>query len=247
MKPKIVLWDIETSHNIVAAFQLYDAQISHQAIREERYMICASWKYLGKPKVYAVSALDDPKRFRSNYKNDYHIVKTIHKVLSDADAVIAHYGNKFDIKFLRGRALFHKLKPLPPIIQIDTHKIAKSEFLLNSNRLDYLGHYLGVGRKIKTSLDLWLDCLDGKEKAIKRMIRYNKQDVRLLEDVYTIIAPYSRTQLNMNLFDGCGCPLCGSSRVQRRGDRLTSTNRFDRYQCIDCGKWYSQPSNSIAR
>jgi len=246
MKPKIILWDIETSHNIVAAFQLYDANISHQAIFQERYIICGSWKELDKNGVKAVSVLDDHKRFKKDISDDYHVVKKLHEVLSDADAVIAHYGDKFDIKYLNTRILYHGLDPLPPIKQIDTYKMAKAKFLFNCNRLDYIGQFLGVGRKIKTSLDLWLGCLDGDEKSLKKMVRYNKQDVRLLEDVYKRLEVYCANKINMNMFkDFDCCPYCSSANIQSRGYNVAKTTKSKRYHCQDCGGWSS--GNKVIR
>ncbi|MGH7867674.1 MAG: hypothetical protein ACREP9_08610 [Candidatus Dormibacteraceae bacterium] len=79
---------------------------------------------------------------------------------------MAHNGDYFDIPWVKGRLLFHGLPPMRPIPTIDTKALASRHFYLNSNRLDYLGQYLGVGKKIKTDYDLWLDCMNGDEKAL---------------------------------------------------------------------------------
>jgi hypothetical protein len=239
-KPRIILYDIETTHNIVATFRLFgEDYIPHDNLLQERYIVCAAWKELGEKRVHAVSTLDDPARFKRNPHDDRHVVQTLNKVLSEADFVVAHNGRKYDDKFLRGRSIHHKLPPLTPFKSIDTYLLAKKHFLFNSNRLDYLGQYLGVGKKVKTSPGLWLRVLQGDKKAIDEMVRYNKQDVRLLEDVFNVLRPYD-TQINMalaNHADGA-CTHCGSGHTQRRGYALAATRAYQRFQCQDCGGWF---------
>lgn len=247
--PRVLFWDIETSHNVVAMFDLFQDHTSHDNILQEKYIICAAYKWKGEKKVSSVSVLDDAERFNRSHIDDYHVVKTLHDVLSEADVIIAHYGDKFDVKMFNARAVFHGLKPLPPVIQVDTHKMARRRFKFNSNRLDYLGKYFGLGSKIKTDLSLWLRCLKGDRAAVKEMVRYNKGDVTLLEKIYYKLLPYSLLAINMNLFKDGGeaCPSCGSSNIQHRGFRYTKTRKYKRMQCQDCGSWSSSPVGYVQK
>jgi predicted RNA-binding Zn-ribbon protein involved in translation (DUF1610 family)/DNA polymerase elongation subunit (family B) len=240
-RPRIILYDIETSHNVVAVFQLaHNDYINPDNLLQERYVVCASWKELGESKVHSVSTLDNPKRFKANPHDDRHVVETLHSVLSEADVIVAHNGDKYDVRFVAGRGLKHKLGPLPPIVSIDTLKIAKSRFLLNANSLDYLGKYLGVGGKVKTTPGLWLRVLSGDQKAIKEMVDYNKADVQLLEEVFLKLLPYV-PNLNRRLFDTVsGCPKCGSENIQRRGEHVAVTRTYQRFHCQDCGGWFKE-------
>src|SRR3990167_1203831 len=101
--------------------------------------------------VHSGSVLDDPKRYKANPHDDTHVVKTLHKVLATADVIVHHNGDYFDKRYIDTRALVHGLPPLPPTPSIDTYKVAKSKFLLNSHKLDYIGKLLKVGAKIPTS------------------------------------------------------------------------------------------------
>lgn len=242
-KPNIKIWDIETGHMTVKAWSLWDKFIPIDNIVEDWYIICAAYKDLGKNKVSAVSVLDDLDRFRKDVRDDYHVVAHMHKVLSEADAVIHHFGDAFDIKKFNARAIYHGFDPLPNLIQIDTVKIAKSKFKFSSNKLDYLGEYLGLGRKIPTDNNLWLRCEAGERKAIREMVSYNKQDVELLEAVYEVLKPFVPARLNLNHFsEERVCPTCGSPTLQRRGTARTLTRVYQRYQCTNCGSW----SKSVA-
>jgi len=240
-EPKILLWDIETTHNLVAAFRLFEDFTPPENVLQERYVVCAAWKWLGEKHPHAVSTLDDPKLYKKDPHNDLHVLKTLHKVLSEADVIVAHNGDKYDIKFVEGRMLAQGLPALPPINSIDTLKVAKGRFLLNSNRLDYLGTLLKVGRKIKTSNSLWLDVLRGEKKAIKEMVKYNKQDVELLEAVFMKLRPYMPNYISRQLFGQTdGCPRCGSKHVQSRGFHKAITKVYRRYQCQDCSGWFRE-------
>lgn len=243
--PKIVLWDIETSHNLVAAFNLYQDYIQPENILKERYVVSAAWKELGAKTVEAVSLLDDPKRFRKNPEDDYYVLTTLHGVLSEADVIVAHNGDKYDIKFTEGRMLFHGLSPLPPIMKLDTLKTAKARFLLNSNKLDYLAKFLGGKGKKPTPKGLWLQVLQHDPEAIREMVEYNKQDVSELEFVFNKLAPYMDNHVNRQLFpvgkkksEGETCPRCGSDYVHARGFHRSITQVYQRFQCLDCGGWF---------
>jgi hypothetical protein len=145
------------------------------------------------------------------------------------------------------RAIFYGLTPLPPVTQVDTYKIAKSRFKFNSNRLDYLGQYLGVGRKIKTDGALWDGCMMGNIKALRDMERYNKQDVLLLERVFIKLYPYTRMRINLgaikpghNPHERCGH--CGGANMDYKGTQLLRTRFHEFYQCEDCGAWRTGPA-----
>lgn len=237
--PRIVIWDVETTHNLAAIFRLFEDYTSHENILQERYVVCAAWKVLGEKTVHAVSTLDDHRLFARDPHNDAHVIKTLHRVLSDADAIVAHNGDSYDIKFTEGRILAQGLPPLPPIPSIDTLKVAKSRLLLNSNKLDYLGRYLGLGKKIPTRNELWLRVLQGDKAAIREMVRYNKYDVTLLEQVFLKLRPYAANHINRQLFGQReGCPRCGSTHVQSRGVHRAIARNYVRWQCQACGGWY---------
>jgi hypothetical protein len=245
--PKIVLWDIETTHNLAAVFNLaHNDYINPENIVQERYIVCAAWKTLGQKAISAVATTDDPELYRQKPHSDKFVVETLHTVLSDADVIVAHNGDQYDIKFTEGRMLYHGLPPLPPILKIDTLKEARNRFLLNSNKLDYLGNYLGVGRKKPTSSGLWLRVLQADPTAVMEMVKYNKQDVALLERVFLKLRPYMAQHTNRHLFgDKTGCPRCGSLRIQSRGKHRSITQVYQRFQCQDCGGWFRDKNADV--
>lgn len=238
--PRILLWDIETTHNIVAQFDLRDEYTNPDNIIQERYIVCAAWRWLGEKKVHTISVLDNPKLYAKDPHNDLHVVTTLHKVLSEADVHVGHNSVAFDKKYVDTRILFHNLQALPPIPAIDTYQVAKTRFRFNANRLNYLGKFLGLGGKKPTPPGLWMDVLKGDKKAIHMMVEYNKRDVTLLEDVFLKLRPYVQNHLNRQLFGLSGCPRCGSKHTQSRGLHRAVTRVYRRFQCQKCGGWFKE-------
>lgn len=237
-KPEIYTWDLETGYNIVATHSLLNKfPIRHENILSERYIICGSWKKLGNKTAHSVSLVDDLDRFHADPKDDYHVVKRLYEFLSKADAVVAHYGDKFDMRRFKARALYHGFKPLKnKITQVDTWKMAYREFDFNNNRLDHLGRFLKLGNKIRTDPDLWLDCLQGKRWAVEDMVTYNKQDVHLLEKVYLKLRPWLPVAVNHRLYvDRDICRHCGSDDIHYRGVERLKFGVYPSFHCQDCG------------
>lgn len=238
--PKILFWDVENSHNLCATFQLKNNDyIASENIVQERSLICAAWKWADEKQVHAVSRLDDPKAFKADPHDDRVVVEKLYEVLLQADVLIAHNGDEFDLKMTKGRMLVQGLPPLPPILSIDTLKVARKQFLLNANNLNYLGTLLDVGAKKPTKSGLWLRVLQGDKKAIQEMVAYNKQDVLLLERVFQKLQPFIPDHVNRQLFvGGIGCPRCGSLKVQSRGVHRAATQTYRRMQCQECAGWF---------
>lgn len=228
-EPKVLLYDIETTHNVVAQFDPRDEYTPHTNILKERYVVCAAWQWLGEKKIYTVATYNG---------DDKNVIKALHKVMSEADIIVGHNADAFDRKFIETRALYHGLPALPPVSSIDTYKIAKSRFRFNSNKLDYIAKFLGFGGKINTPPGLWIDVLLGSKNAVDVMLRYNKHDVVILEKVFRKLMPYMPNYMNRELLGGVGCPRCGSNKIQSRGYHKAISRVYRRWQCQSCFGWF---------
>jgi len=243
---KILLWDIETSLMIAAVFGRFKQDIQYDNILQDWYIHSIAWKWLGQKRVYAVSGLDDKKRFKKDHTDDYHVVKTVADVINQADVIVGHNGDAFDIKKFKARCIALGLPPIKEPLFVDTLKAAR-QAKFTSNKLDDLGSILGIGNKIDNPRGLWLKALHGDEKAIKQMVKYNKQDVLLLEQLYLKLRPYMKSHPNQNLFSAGRdvCSKCGSDDIQYRGYLLTKTAKKRRYQCNSCGGYSASGKNEI--
>jgi len=237
---KVLFLDIETSPNLGWCWGKYEQNIIK--FEQESYMLCFTAKWLGSKEVITFG-LDDFPAYKKDKKNDSELVKKLWELLDEADIVVAHNGDSFDIKKTNARFLMNGLGPPSPFRSIDTKKVAKKYFLLNSNKLDDIGKNLNVGKKLSTGgFKLWLGCMDGNETCWKKMKKYNKQDVVLLEDVYLKLRPWINPHPNVGI-NICkhSCNNCGGSRLQRRGFSYSRQVKYQRFQCTSCGAWKQGP------
>jgi hypothetical protein len=231
--------DVETSPNLGLFWRAgHKLNISTEQIVRERTLLSASWKYRGKKRVYGVKA----KVYRDGSACDYKLVKALTDGLMDAELLIGHNGDKFDWRWVNGRALIHGLPKLAPVRTVDTLKVARKYFDLNSYRLDYLARLLGLEPKLATEYGLWKKICTGQDKdgsLLKYMLKYNKHDVTLLEEVYDILERYNDSPIIANQVedDNPICPFCASKKLQKRGKFLNLKTWRQRYQCRDCGKF----------
>jgi DNA polymerase elongation subunit (family B) len=229
-KSKILIFDIETSPNIVYCWQTgFKLNIGPENIIDERQVICISYKWLGERKVHTLSW-----DYKKTDTKDKQILKKFSKVYSEADMIVGHNGDNFDIKWIKTRILFHGLAPLPIIKQYDTLKVCRSQFKLNSNKLDYIAKFLGNEGKSPMCFGDWKKIMEGDSKSLKKMIKYCEQDVNVLEKVYKEISRYVPGKVNKTIltkFDG-SCPEC-SSKINKHGLYMTETGRYQRYRCTN--------------
>jgi DNA polymerase elongation subunit (family B) len=227
-------WDIETSPNVGLFWQSgYKVNISHDSIVQERAIMCICYKWEHQKTVHSLEW---------DNGDDKKMIEEFIDILSIADETVAHNGDNFDIKFFNSRVIYHNLVPQRPCNSVDTLKLARKKFRFNSNRLDYLGKYLFEDGKIHTSFDLWKDILlKNCEKAMRKMVKYCKKDVLLLEKVYQKLCNYDehKTHVGMlNGYDGWSCPECASIDVIRDGIRVMKASKKYRMRCKCCGRVY---------
>lgn len=245
-KPKILLFDVETTPIGGWTWTMYEADVLR--VDKPSHFLCFAYKWLDE-KVIKAHALPDYKTYLKDKEDDRELCQELWHVLDRADIVIAHNGQAFDVKKSMERFLYHDLGAPSPFQHIDTLTTARKHFKMGSNKLDAIGRHLGLGRKLKhTGIDLWFDCMAGDEKAWKMMVRYNKQDVKLLEDVYYRLRPFMTSHPNVNVLSNKpeACPLCGENALQRRGFVFTRVSKRQRYQCTKCGGWSSGKSGQKA-
>jgi uncharacterized protein YprB with RNaseH-like and TPR domain len=234
---KVLFFDLETAPCLGWTWGMYEQNVID--LKHSWFILSLAYKWQGKKKI-TVRALPDFKR--RDREDDSGLVRELWGLFDEADVVVAHNGDKFDIKKSNARFIKHGLKPPAPYKQIDTLKMARKKFAFVSNRLDDLSAYLKVGRKLPhTGWSMWKRCIeDDDPKAWRMMRRYNAHDVRLLEAVYDRLAPWDSAHPNLSLYsDSPGCPCCTSIKIQRRGFNVARTRRTARFQCTDCGHWWS--------
>ena len=231
--PKILLFDIETAPNLVYTWGLFKQNIGINQIKRPWYTICWAAKWLFSDKILSdVLAPEDAEN-----GHDELIIRSIWDLLNEADIVVAHNLYGFDKKRVQAKFMEYKMPPPEPYQTIDTLTVAKS-FDFTSRKLDYLGGLLVGSKKIKTDFDLWRDCMEGDKTALRAMVTYCKQDVKLLEEVYLELRPWIKSHPNCGLYqknDEMYCANCGSTELkQTTKPYRTDVNVYTTYRC-ECG------------
>jgi len=234
-KPAILFLDIETAPSLGWVWGKWQQDVVSFASRW--YLLSFSAKWQGGR--LTTLALPDFPKYTPGSENDLPLVKRAWDLLNEADIVVAHNGDDFDVRKLQARFTFWNLPPPSPFRTVDTKKVAKKYFNFESNSLNDIAQQMGFGEKAETGgFKLWEDCMKGSPAAWKRMKKYNARDVVLLEKVYNRFLPWMGSHPSWGAFkSGVVCPKCGSTDLQSRGTYLTNVSRFRRWQCQACGGW----------
>jgi len=233
---KRLFWDIETSPNVVLSWRVgYDLNIAQDNIIKERAIICIGYKWEHEKTSHILTW--DKKQC------DKAMLKKFLEVASEADEMVAHNGDRFDMPWFKTRCIYHGLD-FQPYKCIDTLKWARRQFLFNSNKMDYLARYLGIGAKIKTEFGLWKDiCLHNSPKAMKLMTDYCKHDVVILEKVWKRLYDLVNAKTHAGVMLGherWTCPHDGSRHVHTHKTSVTAKGvKAYMMKCLDCGHYYS--------
>lgn len=234
---KVKILDVETAATISAHFGRFNINIGQaNVVKEGGWILCAAWRDLGSSETTGISLTKEEVRAG----DDSRIVKELWKQFEEADVIIAHNANGFDVKVIRTRCLANGLAALPTVQVIDTLALAKKFLKLPSNKLDDIGAYFKLGRKFSTGgIALWISVQSGDELAMIKMLTYCIQDVDLLHDVYLKIRSVGGSAYNAGLYYDdlvTRCKTCGSDDLEKTGRKSkTSVNSFDEYKCLSCG------------
>jgi len=236
---RILLFDIEIINRCFGdAWQTMSADPTHSTI-------CSfGWKEQTEKKAHCIGLDKWKENFKKDAYNEENLVREAHKILTDCDGLIAHYGDKFDVKYMRTKfmiyGLDHQILDVPTR---DTCLIARRKLKMHSNRLNALLEVFGFEQKDKMHMNDWFKVIQGNMASMRKMNKYCANDVNCLHELYKKIHhlfpqsrwPHEGISLN-NTRDAC--PECGSLKVQKRGIVVKQVGKYQRYQCMDCGKWY---------
>lgn len=171
---KMLFIDIETAPILGHVWSLWKQNVGLNQIKEDWYIMSFCAKWAGENEIIYEDGRDTPE-------DDYSMLLTLHKLLDQADYVVAHNGDRFDIKKIKARMILNGISPPSPFKSIDTLKIVKKEFAFTSNKLAYLTDKLCTTKKLDhakyAGFTLWTECLRGNDDAWEEMREYNIVDV----------------------------------------------------------------------
>jgi uncharacterized protein YprB with RNaseH-like and TPR domain len=179
---RILIVDIETAPNSAYVWRFFKENVGAKQVIQNSYMLSYAAKWLGEKEIFYEDL--------SN-QHEAQMLNTLHPLLDEADIVVAHNGDGFDLPHIQGRFLMHNIKPPAPYKQVDTVKVARKEFNFPSNSLEYLSNVLDLAikkgqHKKFPGFELWLGVLRNDPEAWAEMREYNIDDILVLEQLYLI-------------------------------------------------------------
>jgi hypothetical protein len=236
---KILILDIEISPTIAALWGLFNQNIPIGNIRGESEVLCWSAKWHGDEECEYSSL----RMTGHSAAGKRRMLKEIHSLLDKADAVVTYNGNGFDLKILNKEFLLQGMAPPAPYKSIDLLAVMRRRFRWTSNKLDYVVKQLGIGQKTKhAGMDMWLTCMtkgsEGYTEAWDMMEEYNVNDVFLTEELYDKVEGWIHNPVNHSAAANAHvCPYCGGKHLHKRGNAISNTLVYKRFQCQTCGGW----------
>ena len=242
---KVLIYDIETSYNIGKFWRAgYNLNINPGDIIHERAIICISYKWLGEEQVYNLTW--------DKNQCDKFLLEQFIPILDEADMIVAHNGDRYDLKFIKTRALKHNLKMLINYKQFDTLKVAKAKFMFNSNKLDYISKFLGAEGKISTEMKLWDDIILRKcPKALIQMLDYCDEDVRQLEVVYNALVSWENPKFQIGVINGGTkqtSPITGNVNIEQVKQMVTNSGTIKHImRDLDTGRLFEMSDTNYKK
>lgn len=245
-EPKILLFDIETLPMEVYTWSIWQDSIPLNMVKEDWSVLgwCAKW--YGEDEVFYADV-----KGQKNLRDDKKILEKMHKLLDEADIVVGHNSDSFDVKKLNARFILNGMKPPSSFKKMDTKKMAKKYFGFTSNKLEYLTDKLCKRyKKLKHTnfpgFSMWKECLNRNKEAFKELKEYNVYDVLSLEELFSLMLPWESASL-FHVYgpqDQTKCT-CGNTKFKKAGFHYTPTGKYQKHKCTKCGSEYRDRDNLI--
>ena len=124
-KPKILILDIETSPLLSYCWALFDQNVALNQIKQDWFILSFAAKWLGDPPSKTMYM---DQRSNKNVEDDSKLLKSVWKLIDEADVLLTQNGKRFDAKKLNARFILNGLTPPSSYQHIDTLQIAKKNF-----------------------------------------------------------------------------------------------------------------------
>lgn len=127
-------------------------------------------------------------------KNDERIVKSAVNEIKKYDRIVGHYSMRFDIPYVRSRALYHGIDfpGYRELYHSDTYFLARMKFAIHSNRLGALCQFFGIEAKSHPMTpDLWRRAGAGKKEALETVLTHCQEDVTSTDKLFSLLLKHT--------------------------------------------------------
>jgi hypothetical protein len=193
--------------------------------------ICSAWRWYGETRTHFAAEWEPEGR--------EGLARAMWDVYDSADIVVGHNIAGFDTKKLKNDWLEMGLRQPSTWRTVDTLKVARREFGMESNTLDALCKRLGIASKTdRYDVEVARRALAGHKPSQQRLKRYNCGDIDATEALYETLRGWDPTHPHLGLYSGQerSCYACGSGElVAMTNDTKTARTGYAAFRCSDCG------------
>ena len=129
---------------------------------------------------------------------DARIVEQLVDEMNKYDVIMTYYGTRFDIPFIRTRALYHGTQF--PMYRQKSHKdlyyVVRSKLKLQRSSLMAATEFFGIAGKTRVRPEYWQKARWGDAKSLKYIYDHNVADVAILERLHRKIEDYAAPTVN---------------------------------------------------
>jgi uncharacterized protein YprB with RNaseH-like and TPR domain len=181
LEPKIVMpqkmayLDIETTH------------------LKANFGIMLSWALKGRDESKVIHDMITKKEL-FNHKFDKRVVSSLLKAMEGYDVFVVYYGTRFDMPFIRTKALEHGLK-FPSYSEkrmFDLYYVARNKLCLHSNRLGVVCDFLDIPGKTPLKPLVWKKAAYGDAQSLRYILDHNIADVEILESAHKRLEDFTK-------------------------------------------------------
>lgn len=241
-KPKVLYLDLEISPALIYAYGAYE--VNALKVKQPPMIVSYAWQWEGEKTIHC-KILPDYPQYKSGILNltDKYICRDLYDLMNEADILVGHNFQKFDLKQAKARFFLNGFPPTKKWVVEDTLVIARRYFGFIKNNLDYLSEESGdVGKtKVKHSDVIW-GCLDGDMKDWEDLRTYNKRDIVITRNRYKDLGPWHETGFNKNLIyrRDNACPHCLATKSKKDGlNKKGKVYWRQVYRCLSCWRRWS--------
>lgn len=174
--PKVLYFDIETALMKVTTFRTGRQYVTWKSVEQDSFVICWGAAWMHEPKITVMSNCVTPAEARK--QNDYNCLWGLWELMDEADYIVGHNMRAFDWKTVNARFIEHGW-PAPHETKIvDTLLMSRRRFRVDSHALEAWSKRLGGKPKADMRREDWEACMKGDERALSKMHRYCRGDIR---------------------------------------------------------------------
>lgn len=198
----------QTTDGLRSAYWRYNQQNSNDWVREEKlafldieasgldanfgYMLSWVLKPRGEDPIFDI--ITKKEIMNGTDVLDKRIVRSLLKKLDGVDIVCGYYSTRYDIPYIRTRAMVHGLQfpHYGTLKHYDLYYTVRNKLKLHRNRQEVACDVLGIQGKDHVEMGTWQKAKLGDADALLEVLDHNVRDVVTLEQLFEKMRPHSR-------------------------------------------------------